>query len=89
MFIVPKPGVNKWRPIIDLRVLNSYCAEFNMSCETLKYLRHMSRPGRLLVSLDLADGFYTLNIREEDRDFFTVKYRGELLRLAYLPMCGG
>eukprot|EP00873_Tetraselmis_striata_P017704 jgi/Tetstr1/437968/TSEL_026598.t1 len=25
LFLVPKPGVNHWRCIIDLRVLNSYC----------------------------------------------------------------
>jgi hypothetical protein len=86
MFLVPKPGVNKWRLIIDLRELNNYCAEFNMSCETLKHLRHLSRPGDYFVSLDLADGYYTLGIREEDNDFFTVNCRGELRRLACLPM---
>jgi hypothetical protein len=86
MFLVPKPGVNKWRLIIDLRELSSYCAEFKMSCETLKHLRHMSRSGDYFVSLDLADGCYTLGIREEDRDFFTVNYRGKLWRLAFLPM---
>jgi hypothetical protein len=86
MFLVPKPGVNKRRSIIDLRELNSYCAEFNMSCETLKHLRHMSRPGDYFVSLDFTDGYYTLGIREEDRDFFTVNYKGELWRLACLPM---
>jgi hypothetical protein len=47
----------------------------------------MSRPGDYFVSLDLADGYYTLSIQEEDRDFFTLNYRGELWRLAYLPMC--
>jgi hypothetical protein len=86
MFLVPKPGVNKWRLIIDLRELNNYCAEFNMSCETLKHPRHMSRQGDYFVSLDLTDGYSTLGIREEDRDFFTVNYRGELWRLACLPM---
>jgi hypothetical protein len=86
MFLVPKPGVNKWGLIIDLRELNSYCAEFKMSCETLKHLLHLSRPGDYFVSLDLADGYFPLGIREEDRDFFTVNYRGELWRLACLPM---
>jgi hypothetical protein len=38
----------------------------------------MSLPGDYFVSLDLADGFSTLGIREENRDFFTVNYRGEL-----------
>jgi hypothetical protein len=77
MFLVPKPGVNK-SLLIDLHELKSYCAELSMSCETLKHLRHMSRPGDYFVSLDLTDGYYTLGIREEDRDFFTVNYRGEL-----------
>jgi hypothetical protein len=39
-----------------------------------------------MVSFDLADGYYTLGIREEDRDFFTVNYRGTLYKLAGLPM---
>jgi hypothetical protein len=86
MFLVPKPVDNKWRLIIDLRELNNYCAEFNLSCETPKHLRHMSRPGDYFDSLDLADRYYTLGIQEEDRDFFTVNYRGELWRLACLPM---
>jgi hypothetical protein len=60
MFLVPKP-VDKWRLTIDLRELNNYCAKFNdMSCEALKHLRHLSRPGDYL---DLADGYYTLGIR--------------------------
>jgi hypothetical protein len=86
MFLVPKPGCNQWRLIIDLRELNRYCSTFNMTCETLKHLRHLSRPGDYFVSLDLADGYYTLGIREEDRHYFTVNYRGTLWRLACLPM---
>jgi hypothetical protein len=62
MFVVPKPGVNKWRLIIDLCELNNYYAEFNMLCETLTHLRYMSRPGDYFVSLDLADGYYALGI---------------------------
>jgi hypothetical protein len=87
MFLVPKPGHNQWRLIIDLRELNRYyCSTFNMTCETLKHLRHLSRPGDYFVSLDLTDGYYTLGIREEDRDFFAVNYRGTQWRLACLPM---
>jgi hypothetical protein len=36
--------------------------------------------------MDLADSYYALGIREEDRDLFTVTYRGELWRLACMPM---
>jgi hypothetical protein len=86
MFLVPKPGCNQWRLNIDLRELNRYCSTFHMTCETLKYLRHLSRPDDYFVSLALADGYYTLGIRKEDRDFFTVNYRGTLWSLACLPM---
>eukprot|EP00873_Tetraselmis_striata_P046070 jgi/Tetstr1/466334/TSEL_010864.t1 len=78
MFLVPKPGTNKWRLSIDLRELNKWCKTFTMSCETLKHRRHLARAGGWFVSMDLADGYYALGIREEDRDFFTVNYRGEL-----------
>jgi hypothetical protein len=37
-----------------------------------------------MVSFDLADGYYTLGIREEERDFFTVDYRGTMYKLAGL-----
>jgi hypothetical protein len=86
MFLVPKHGHNQWRLIIDLRELNRYFSTFNMTCETLKHLRHMSRPGDYSVSLYLTDGYYTLGVREEDRDYFTVNYRGTMWRLTCLPM---
>eukprot|EP00873_Tetraselmis_striata_P005616 jgi/Tetstr1/425880/TSEL_016254.t1 len=38
------------------------------------------------LDLDLQDGFYAVGIAPEDRDFFTVDYRGTLYRLAGLPM---
>ena len=53
-FLVPKPGVNKWRLIIDLRELNNYCSELNMSYETLKHLHHLPQPGDYFVYIDLA-----------------------------------
>jgi hypothetical protein len=46
----------------------------------------LSRPGNYFISLDLADGYYTLGIREENRDYFTVTCRGELRHLVCLPM---
>eukprot|EP00873_Tetraselmis_striata_P043203 jgi/Tetstr1/463467/TSEL_008359.t1 len=72
IFLVPKPGTNKWRLIIDLRELNKWCKTFTMSCETLMHLRHLAHAGDWFVSMDLADGYYALGIREKDRDFFTV-----------------
>jgi hypothetical protein len=60
-------------------LLNSYSADYHMTCETNKHLRHLSCPeGHYFVSPDLADGYYTLVIREADRHYFTVNYRGKM-----------
>eukprot|EP00873_Tetraselmis_striata_P046012 jgi/Tetstr1/466276/TSEL_000956.t1 len=86
LFLVPRPGTNKWRLIIDLRPLNRYCETRDLSFETLSHLRNLSRPGDYMLQMDLQDGFYAVGIAPEDRDFFTVDYRGTLYRLAGLPM---
>eukprot|EP00873_Tetraselmis_striata_P046349 jgi/Tetstr1/466613/TSEL_011101.t1 len=86
LFLVPKPGTNKWRLIIDLRPLNRYCETRDLSFETLSHLRNLARPGDDMLQMDQQDGFYAVGIAPEDRDFFTVDYRGTLYRLAGLPM---
>eukprot|EP00873_Tetraselmis_striata_P025467 jgi/Tetstr1/445731/TSEL_033379.t1 len=86
LFLVPKPGVNQWRCIIDLRVLDSYCVRKRLKMETLLGVRHLTKKGDYMFSFDLQDGFYALGIAEADRDYFTVDVRGQLYRLASLPM---
>eukprot|EP00873_Tetraselmis_striata_P009405 jgi/Tetstr1/429669/TSEL_019566.t1 len=88
LFLVPKPGVNQCRGIIDLRVLSSYCVRKRLKMETLLGVRHLiTKKGDYMFSFfDLQDGFYALGIAEADRDYFTVDVRGQLYRLAGLPM---
>ena len=45
LFLVPKPGHNKWRLIIDLRPLNEYCVSRDLKFETL------GRLGQLFVGM--------------------------------------
>lgn len=86
MFVVPK-GDDKWRLIIDLRWVNQFCASSPLKFETLKRLRNLSKRDNYMSSLDLHDGYYALGIAEEDMKYFTVNYyKGELWRLAGLPM---
>eukprot|EP00873_Tetraselmis_striata_P021425 jgi/Tetstr1/441689/TSEL_029913.t1 len=86
MFLVPKHGTNKWRLIIDLRPLNRYCETRDLSFESLSHLRNLARLGDYMLQMDLQDGFYAVGVAHEDKDFFTVDYRGTLYRLAGLPM---
>eukprot|EP00873_Tetraselmis_striata_P045957 jgi/Tetstr1/466221/TSEL_010779.t1 len=86
LFLVPKPGVNQWRCIIDFCVLNSYCVRKRLEMETLLGVRHLTKKGDCMFSFDLQDGFYALGIAKADRDYFTVNVRGQLYMLAGLPM---
>eukprot|EP00873_Tetraselmis_striata_P011875 jgi/Tetstr1/432139/TSEL_021596.t1 len=54
MFLVPKPGTNKWRLIIDLRELKKWCKTFTMSYETLKHMRHLARSSYYFRKLTAA-----------------------------------
>eukprot|EP00873_Tetraselmis_striata_P019837 jgi/Tetstr1/440101/TSEL_028459.t1 len=61
-FFVPKPGDNQWRFIIDLRVLNTFCARKRLRMETLMGVRHLTAKGDYMCSFDLQDGFYAMGI---------------------------
>jgi hypothetical protein len=57
-----------------------------LKMETLLGVRHLTRKGDYMFSFDLQDGFYALGINPADRNYFTVIVRGQLYRLAGLPM---
>jgi hypothetical protein len=86
LFLVPKPGVSRWRLICDLRPLNKYRVRKRLKMETLLGIRHLTRKRDYMFSFDLQHGLYALGINPSDRDYFTVNVRGQLYRLAGLPM---
>jgi hypothetical protein len=76
----------KWRLIIDLRPLNKYCKEHKLIYETHKHLKSLTRTGDCVVSFGLTAGYYTLGIREEDKNLLTVKLK---LKLKLFTTCTG
>jgi hypothetical protein len=86
LFLVPKPGNNKWRVIYDLRPLNKYYLRSRLRIETLLEVKHLTRKGDFLSSFDLQDGFYALGTSPPDRDNFNVNVRGQLYRLGCPPI---
>ena len=85
-FLVPKPGDNKWRLVVDLRHLNQFVKKGSMQMETLKDLRRLVRKGDYMFSFDLEDGFYALGVQQPYRKYFTVNIDGTLYQFAGLPM---
>eukprot|EP00873_Tetraselmis_striata_P016125 jgi/Tetstr1/436389/TSEL_025221.t1 len=88
LFLVPKPGVNKWRLIIDLRPLHQYEERgVKLELRDPHSAASFGSARRLhALYMDMRDGFYAVGIGPEDRDYCIVDYRDKLYRLAGLPM---
>ena len=54
LFLVPKPG-KKWRPVIDLSVVNKYLHVPTFKMETAENIRDSLQQGEWVTSLDLTD----------------------------------
>ena len=77
MFMVPKPpAVDKWRMVLDLRHVNSFCVEKKCRFESLKDLRRMVRAEDWMFSFDLQDGYHAVGIHPRDRKYFTFVVAG-------------
>jgi hypothetical protein len=84
-FLVPKPG-GKWRLVIDLRHLNSFCLEFLTRFETLRKLKRMMAKGDWMISFDLQDGYHCISIHPDYRKYMTFQLAsGELIQMSGLP----
>jgi hypothetical protein len=86
LFLVANPGQNQWRFILDLRHLKCLRVRKHLHMESLLGARHLERKGDDMFSFDIKDGFCALRIVLEQRDSLSVNVRGQLYRLACLPM---
>ena len=61
LFLVTKPG-KKWRPVIDLSVVNKYLHVPTFKMETAKNIRDSLQEGEWVTSLDLTDAYFHIPI---------------------------
>ncbi|KAK3270158.1 hypothetical protein CYMTET_21436 [Cymbomonas tetramitiformis] len=84
-FLVPKPGTNKWRLVVDFRWLNQWCVKNRVKMETLKKLRRLAKPGDWCFSFDLQDGFHALGIHPDFQKFMQFDLQEDLLQCSAMP----
>lgn len=77
--------IKKWRLVVDLRHVNSYCQEYTTKYQTLATLSRWGVKGSYGFSWDLQDGYHAIGIRRQDRKYFTMNIQGHLIQLAVLP----
>ena len=69
MFCVPKPGVDQWRPIINLKPLNKYINKEKFRMDTLKDVRSVLQPGHYGATVDLTDAYFHIRIHKDSRKY--------------------
>ena len=84
MFLVSK-GENKWRPIIDLSVLNTMLWILSFHMETPESIRTAIQLNDWTVSIDLSDAFLHIPVNVQDRKYLRFAYKGESLHFRALP----
>ncbi|KAK3239619.1 hypothetical protein CYMTET_50463 [Cymbomonas tetramitiformis] len=85
VFLVPKPGTNKWRLVMDFRWLNSHCVKSRCKMETLKKLQRLAKPNDWCFSFDLQDGCHVVGIDPAFQEYMQFDVRGELFQCGALP----
>ncbi len=63
LFMVPKKGTDKWRPVIDLSTLNNYTLIPHFKMETAELIRASLQPQEWVTSVDLTDAYFHIPIR--------------------------
>ena len=76
LFLVPKTG-KRWRPVIDLSVVNQYLHIPTFKMETAENIRDSLQEGEWVTSLDLTDAYFHIPIHPRFQKYlrFNIGYR--------------
>ena len=84
IFCVPKPV--RWRPIINLKLLNArYIETPHFRMDTTKDVALLLRPNDWAATIDLKDAYFHVPIDRRSRRFLRFGWRGEFFQFCVLP----
>ena len=84
LFVVPKPG-KKWRPVIDLSVLNKHLSVPTFKLEMAEVIRNAICKGEWVVSIDLIDAYFHIPIHEKSQHLLRFHVAGKAYQFRALP----
>ena len=65
----PKKEKGRWRPILNLKLLNIFIRYEHFKMENLESVRFLVKKGDWLVKLDLRDAYFTVAVHESQHKF--------------------
>ena len=84
LFLVPKPE-NKWRPVIDLSVVNTYLHVPTFKMETAEVIRASLQVGEWVASIDLTDAYFHVPIHPKFQKYLRFHVEGQAYQFRALP----
>ncbi len=85
LFMVPKKGTAKWRPVIDLSALNNYLVIPHFKMETAELIRASLQPHEWVTSVDLTDAYFHIPIHPKFRHYFRFQHRNRIFEFWATP----
>lgn len=74
-----------WRPIINLKRLNSFVNYEHFKMEGLDLVKFIIRKGDWMVKIDLKDAYFTVPVATEHQKFLRFAWRGKFFQYVCLP----
>jgi len=85
LFAVPKKLPGTWRPIVNLKPLNSFVRYEHFKMEGLATARHLLQRGDYLGKIDLKDAYFTIPVASVHQPFLRFRWRGVLYQFICVP----
>ena len=84
LFLVPKP-LKRWRPVIDLSILNSHLHVPTFKMETAESIRKSIRQGEWVTSIDLTDAYFHVPIHPQSQKHLRFQTKKGVFQFRALP----
>ena len=84
LFLVPKPH-QRWRPVIDLSMLNTFLLVERFKMETPEPIRASLIPGEWVSSIDLSDVYLHIPIHPNSRKYLRFCHKSQVFQFTSLP----
>lgn len=84
LFVIPKKS-GGWRPIINLKHLNSFVQYRQFKMEGLDCVKYLIQRGDWMIKLDLQDAYFFMALSQHDLKFVRFHWKNSLYEYSCLP----